>query len=228
VIIFETKSFIIIQLLENISYLSSLVPIFVFFFLFKKLKKEKQIWVILLYLLFSFISDSLILYEITPASTLAIRLQISIFSYIEYVLFSVYLALSINNQLVKSLIYVLIGLFTLFCGFYIYYNFYKGDFYSTIATIEAIVLIVLSIVGLYDLIKQPDLFFIYSSSQFWIIVAFLFFLAGTFFLTIILENLSKVEANKYWSINLIFNTLKNMLFAIAFFIHKKKFLIHSG
>jgi hypothetical protein len=64
--------------------------------------------------------------------------------------------------------------------------------------------------------NSPDISFIYSSKKFWIVTAFLVYLSGTLFLFIYTSGLSKAEQAYYWPINLIFNTLKNILIALAF------------
>jgi hypothetical protein len=37
-----------------------------------------------------------------------------------------------------------------------------------------------------------------------------------------LDSLPQAEADKYWVINLVFNTIKNILFAIGVYIKKSK------
>lgn len=69
----------------------------------------------------------------------------------------------------------------------------------------------------FDQLKQPNTFLIYSSINFWIIIAFLIYLSGTFFLFIYAESMlsNKEFLQQYIIINSSFALLKNILFSIA-------------
>jgi hypothetical protein len=58
---------------------------------------------------------------------------------------------------------------------------------------------------------------IYTTHNFWIIIAFLIFFSGTFFLYIYAENVvnDKAFQNQYAVINSGFNLLKSILFSVA-------------
>lgn len=47
-------------------------------------------------------------------------------------------------------------------------------------------------------------------------------MTGTLFVFIYIDSLPQEEQDKYWVINLIFNTIKNILFAIGICIKKPK------
>ncbi len=59
--------------------------------------------------------------------------------------------------------------------------------------------------------------FVYSTSNFWIIITFLIYSSGTFFLYIMAENMMKTREFQiqYVIINSVFNILKNVLLSIA-------------
>lgn len=83
--------------------------------------------------------------------------------------------------------------------------------------IESIVIILMCIYYLVFQIKGSVNLFIYSTSNFWIIITFLIYLCGTFFLYIMTEKMFYNEAfrSQYDIINAIFNILKNVLLSIA-------------
>jgi hypothetical protein len=90
-------------------------------------------------------------------------------------------------------------------------------FDSITVAIESIVIILLCIIYLAMQIKGSQNLFVYSTSNFWIIIAFLIYLAGTFFLYLMTETMfnNKTFRIQYSVINSTFNILKNILFAVA-------------
>jgi predicted membrane channel-forming protein YqfA (hemolysin III family) len=144
------------------------------------------------------------------------RQQITLFVIIETILFTLYLALmSQNDRLKKILLLILVG-FVVFAISYAYISYEKDTYYATIASVETIIVIIACILVFFEQITHPQSLFIYSTDVFWIIAGILFYLSGIFFLSLVLPQLSDKETEKYWSLNLVFNILKNILFAIAF------------
>ncbi len=92
-----------------------------------------------------------------------------------------------------------------------------NNFDSFTAGLESIIIILLCIYYLVVQIKGSNSLFVYSSSNFWIIITFLIYLSGTFFLYIMTENMAKSKSfqNQYVVINSVFNILKNILLSIA-------------
>ena len=58
-----------------------------------------------------------------------------------------------------------------------------------IAGVEAILIISMCIYYFYDQLKETNTLLIYTTQNFWIIIAFLIYLSGTFFLYIYAENM---------------------------------------
>jgi hypothetical protein len=85
--------------------------------------------------------------------------------------------------------------------------------------VESILIIILCLIYLYEQIDKPQNYFIYSSPNFWVILGFLSYMAGTLFLFIISNSLPWSERLKFWVINNICNIFKNILFSIAFLIN---------
>ncbi|MFM9908292.1 MAG: hypothetical protein ACKVOW_03025 [Chitinophagaceae bacterium] len=74
----------------------------------------------------------------------------------------------------------------------------------------------------FEQMRHPNSLFIYSTAEFWIVTGILIYLAGNFFLFIYNSNLTNAELDIYWSINYVFNAIKNILFGLAIFIHGRK------
>ena len=95
------------------------------------------------------------------------------------------------------------------------------DFDSIPVGIEAIAIILMCVYYLFIQIKGVNDLFVYSTSNFWIMITFLIYISGTFFLGIMAENYLQSKAFRaqymiqYIIINSTFNVLKNILFSIA-------------
>lgn len=201
-------------MLRNLSINSGFLPI-VFFLLFVNRNREKKLWVIFLYAIISLITD----YSYDLIAKKNEFYLFSFFTIIEFTLCSIFLYYNINSKFFKRIVLVLSFFF--FC--ISFYNLFQKQFEkldSLTATVECILIILFSILFLYDQLKEPELIFIYTSKQFWIIVAFLLYLSSTLFLFMSADNLTKHEMSYYWSINFVFNIVKNILFALAFSLKK--------
>lgn len=96
------------------------------------------------------------------------------------------------------------------------------DFRSLIFSIENIIIIPFCVLYFYEQINKPDTYFIYLSKSFWIILGIIIYATGTLFVFIYIDSLPAEEQGKYWVINSIFNTVKNILFSIGICIKKPK------
>ena len=82
-------------------------------------------------------------------------------------------------------------------------------------TVEYIAIIIFTMFFFYEEISAPNTTFIYSTSQFWAIVGILIYSAGTFFLFLYSDSITKEEWEKFSIINFIFTIIKNICFSIA-------------
>jgi hypothetical protein len=96
------------------------------------------------------------------------------------------------------------------------FQYDKDKYYAALCSLETIVVIVSCTIVLFEQISNPKSLFIYSTDSFWVVVGMLFYLAGIFFVSLLLPQLSKDEVDKYWQLNLVFNIFKNISFTIAF------------
>jgi hypothetical protein len=105
----------------------------------------------------------------------------------------------------------------LFSTIDIFYINKERNFDSFTAGIENILIILLCIYYLAVHLKGNYNLSIYSTFDFWVIIAFLIYLSGTFFLYIMAQNMlnDRKFLIQYNIINAVFNILKDILLAIA-------------
>lgn len=198
-------------MLRFISISSSLLPI-IFFLFFSQRNKQKKLWVIFFYIVISFFSDlTLILFQ-NKFNTFYL---FSFFTIIEFTLFSLFYFLTYKT---KTFTWILLFCYVVFMSVAIYSLLHSTHtfFDSFTTTIEAIFIILLSILFFYEQLNDPEITFVYDTKDFWIIVAFLIYLSATLFLYISTDILSNSQRNAVWNINNFANIIKNILFAIAF------------
>jgi hypothetical protein len=200
-------------LLPFLSYLSAILPIVFFVFFFKR-NKQGGFWVILLYCIISFLTDST--YSHLQSASERFYVFVS-FTIVEYTLFSLFLYLSLKEKtfrtvlLVSSLLFYAVALFN-------FTSKKEESFDSLSASVEGILVIIYSIFFLYEQIKDPTIFFIYQSKKFWIILALLIYCSSTLFLFIYAATFP--QQSSYWNINNIFDIIKNILFCVSFVMKK--------
>jgi hypothetical protein len=110
-------------------------------------------------------------------------------------------------------------LFGIFTTFDVVDYFLRKDksFNSTTTGAEAIIIISLCLYYFYEQLRDASNLLIYTTHDFWIIIAFLIYISGTFFLYIFAENTlqDKDFQVQYIYINSGFNLLRNILLSIA-------------
>lgn len=92
-----------------------------------------------------------------------------------------------------------------------------SSFSSILVGVESVLIIAMCIYYFFDQLKEPNTFLIYSSIHFWVIISFLIFLSGTFFLYIYADSMmdDKAFRKQYVLINSSFIILKSILLGIA-------------
>ena len=118
----------------------------------------------------------------------------------------------------------LVGISILFFAYWIYFiqNFIKSQnssFDSIPASIESILITIFCLLYLFEQISKPQEYFLYSSPNFWIVLAFFIYMSGTLFLFIVSSSITAQEKDQYWVINNICNIITNILVSIAFIIN---------
>jgi uncharacterized membrane protein YedE/YeeE len=69
--------------------------------------------------------------------------------------------------------------------------------------------------------NNTDNLFIYNKYEFWVIIGFLIYLAGSFFIYIYANQLDPKFIYNYWFLTNIFYIIKNVLFAIGIHTYVK-------
>lgn len=101
-------------------------------------------------------------------------------------------------------------------GIYNFIHATNAVFDSVNTTIEAIFIILLSILFFYEQLNDPEITFVYDTKDFWIVVAFLIYTSATMFVFISTEILSISQRDAIWSISRSANIIKNVLLGLAF------------
>ena len=142
----------------------------------------------------------------------------STFTFIEYLLFASLLYLSISNKVFKKII---IAISILFFSFLIIYDTIAKvrGIDSIPIGVEAILILVFSFYYLYEQLQDTNTLFIYSLYSFWIVLAMMLYLAGSFFIYIYASQLPPEQVAKYWIFTNIFSILKNILFTVAIILN---------
>jgi hypothetical protein len=144
-----------------------------------------------------------------------------IFTVLELLFFSYFIYLNLKTEIFRRLVlWTALAFIVLPVIFYLTRG--NLNFQSLIFSIENIIIIPFCVLYFYEQINKPDTYFIYLSKSFWIILGIIIYMTGTLFVFIYIDSLPPEEQDKYWVINLVFNTVKNILFAIGICIKKPK------
>lgn len=66
--------------------------------------------------------------------------------------------------------------------------------------------------------NTPTTVFVYNDFRFWMILGFMIYLAGCFFIYLFADKIPKAERIQFWNLTYVFYTIKNILFAIGILI----------
>jgi hypothetical protein len=203
----------ILNFIKNISNFSDLLPL-VFFLLFKLKSKEKTLRVIFFYLLYSLVSEIVLYFYHTRYFA---HTMYAFFTILEFSCFCLFYYFAVSTTIVRKGLLPLWSLFFIF-ALVDFFQINKQSSFDSINTgIESIFIILMCIYYLVVQIRGVNDLFVYSTSNFWIVITFLILTSGTFFLYIMAENNydNKIFQLQYDIINTIFNILKNILFSTA-------------
>lgn len=187
-----------------------------FYLLFKLKSKQKSLRVILFYILYCIINEGLNYYLQSIQSEKTIYLFYT-FTIVEYSFFCYFIYLSIPKSIIKKAVpFLWIG----FVSFELLVITFKKDpfgFDSITSGIECIILLFLCISYLFTQLRGSNSLKIYFTFDFWVVITFLIYFSGTFFLYILAQSMGRDIAfqKQYFIINISFNILKNILLCIA-------------
>ena len=205
------------SLFLNINTYSPLLPIILFLVFRKSLNQKEGLWVIFFYCVYSFINDTVLLGLLSNIIKDGERIFVSLFTLGEFLFFSFYIKNIVESKWFKNLVIIISAIFSLFLT--VYFFSVEFRFFDSIPVgTESVLIIAFCIYYFFEQINKPTALFIYNTSSFWIIVGFLLYLAGSFFIFIYASYVPFDEIRKFWFVTFIFNTLKNVFFSIAILI----------
>lgn len=195
------------------SVTTEIVP--VFFYLYFDKKKDKSLRVIFLLLIANFITDIYSLYKLFKLDT-------------NFVVFNIYLLIEtfclflfyrniIEEKKVKKVLSFIISAFVIF-WVYAFANLGQKQFLYNCAAFENIFILAFAIYYYYDQIIKVNSPFIYMQTRFWVVSAYLVYIAGTFFLLLYIPSLNSKDQVRFYILNYVFVIIRTILISIAMFM----------
>ena len=187
-----------------------------FFLLFKRNNNEKALRVIFFYIVYCVINEALGFY-LQEIHFEYIFIVFALFTVVEFSFFCLFYHYVMSPGWMKKAVFPIWGLFFVFACIDFFLVNKMNSFDSITIGVDSILIILLCIYYLVVQIKGTNNLFVYSTSNFWIIITFLIYLSGTFFLYIMAETMiqSKAFRIQYIIINTLFNIIKNILLSVA-------------
>jgi hypothetical protein len=95
-----------------------------------------------------------------------------------------------------------------------------NSFASRPATVESLLILILSLYYLFEQINNTDTIFIYSKKTFWVVASLIIYISGTFFLFIFAQKMlnDPVFLNQYTIMNSLLYITRNILITIGLVI----------
>jgi hypothetical protein len=195
------------------------ILLFLFLILVKNKKKALPLFLISIYVFL----DSLLNIFDAEFSRGLYQYVWSAFTLVEYSIFSYIILSTIRKPHIKKSIVYISVLFIVFSIIYnIATNFKRFD--SIPIGVETILILLFSFYYLYEQMNDTTSLFIYSKYQFWIIIGFMIYLSGSFFIYIFASGLNRSDSillSQYWMFTNGFYFLMIILFSISLFVYKK-------
>jgi len=142
---------------------------------------------------------------------------LALFTVVEFSAFCLFYYYAGPEGLVKKAVLPIASLFLLFACVDFFLLNKMNNLDSIAIGVECILVILMCIHYLAVQIKGSTDLFVYSTSNFWIVITFLICLSGSFFLYIMAANMydDKDFQKQYTIINFVFYVLKNILLSVA-------------
>lgn len=145
---------------------------------------------------------------------------VNIFTLVETLALLYFFQQILRSNAVKKLIRISAALFSI--AWVVFFSLYgRSKILESILPLEAIGVIALSIYFFYEQVNSPDTTFVYTKSRFWVVIAYLIYIAGTFFLILYFDSLPRAQQKEYYVLNNIFLILKTILLSIAILMKDK-------
>lgn len=188
----------------------------VFYLLFKRNGKQKSLRVILFYVLYCIFNEATNFYLQSIRSEKTIYLFYA-FTVVEYTFFCYFIYLVLSKSVVKKILPLLWISLIVFDVIVFVFKKDPFGFDSITSGIECIIVFFLCISYMFIQLKGANTLTIYSTFDFWVVITFLIYFSGTFFLYILAQSMGRDVSfqKQYFIINITFNILKNILLCIA-------------
>jgi hypothetical protein len=213
------KLLVIIKILQNITYLTEIIPFFFCLLFFKRINtKEIKVFFIYTIVVALFLIISLpTLNSLNSYYFLIIR----IFLLIEFIILSILYISILKSDKSKQFIVLSICLYVVY-WIYNFYNSKFSDFDFIPLVVECLFFTLLIVYYFYDLIQHNFTIPLYQLPSFWISVAFLLYFSGNFFLFLYSKSMMNEPGwhNQYTIIYSSITILKNILLCVGIIVNK--------
>lgn len=196
-----------------IAIYSSLLPILfyvIFLFFVKRLVTYVPLRLVIIYASVEFITNILTL-EIPMEATIALY---SVFTLIEYLLFAAIFWKAFENRFAKKILLGSSIAYSIFWGLYKVFGKYSV-LDSVPIGVASIIVMVYIFYFFYQEMENITDTFLYNRYTFWIASGILIYLAGSFFLYVLANQVDSKTRHAYWIFANMCTTVKNISFFLS-------------
>lgn len=197
---------------ETLSLAFGALPLVLFLF-----KKNKQTipGVLFIYILGSFATDCIILYDAYVRDIVNSTKWLRGFTLFELTVFSIYFSIVLNSKWFR--VFIAVGFAVFLYAFIRHWNSTSEKFDSIPASIGAIICIIFSLFYLYHTASDPKRagkgFF---NSRFWFAIGIMIYMAGNLFMFVTFNSFKAEDAIKLSAVIFpLMNIMKNIFFSIG-------------
>ena len=211
--------------IRNLSSLSILLPIFTFAIAVYKKKQPKAVWLLGLLLFVSGLADFLsylfhTYFGINPNPV------ISVYALLQFIILCFVYRSEYTSRVYKTLVDIGSILFSVFAiTNFLFIQGIKGINSNTL-TVSSIALMVICLLYFYQIIRELPEPYIERLFMFWVSAAVFFYFGTNLFLFLTVDRMIIKADEGYllsWGLHNGTNTIKNIIFAIAFHVTSKTF-----
>ncbi len=199
----------------NLCVYTEILPV-IFYLVFRKRMNDKILQVVFFLLAITFMFDVYGLYTISKHKENFLPYNLNLL--IEAVCLYIFFYQIFKNIPLKKII-LSTGVF--FVLYWVYKFIRAGGsnvFLGTCETIKNISIFALAIYYYYEQVIKINATSVFSQPAFWVVTAYLIYIAGTFFLLLYLPSLSPYDQEKYYVLNYAFVVIRTILLSVAMFM----------
>lgn len=197
--------------LTDIAVYTELLPVFLYLFSTRKFV-DRGIQAIIFLLCLGFVTDAYGLHLIKNGQ--ANFLFYNVFNLVETTALLYYFFLLIKFRQAKFYFLITFIVFFIVWSFQFYHTG-NSTFNDSAVTLEYSLVICLGILFFYRQINSMDTQVPYQTAHFWIVSAYLLYIAGTFFLFLLINDMTPQEQAEYYVLNYVFLLVKTLMLSVA-------------